>query len=178
MTPDNPFEVSEHCTGARRADFPFANAAVFRVEGDILVCGKNVVLPQVCALSLTTENLVAKIAMVQYGSFRLVFMQRTCSVTYYVRQGKKRGLPILNVFILVAAVCAAILLTAIFGDSRPFIAMVISIAVIVTVLNQWNKRNESIQLTLSRYESPGIYRVRGFSRQYLDMISSLMPFVD
>lgn len=170
MTTDNPFEVSELCTGSRQTDSPFANPAMFRVEGDLLVCGDSVILPQVCARSLTCEDLVAKSTPVQFASFRLVLVQRHCAVTYYVTRSKTRRWSMMLVS-LVSAIAAAILLTATLGGLSSIFPAIIFTVWFVMMLVQFIRRRNSVPLTLVSYQAPGIYRIRGFSRAYLDTIS-------
>ena len=47
MHTENPFEVSKLCSGTIQADSPFTGPGMFRVEGDVLVCGHPMVLPRI-----------------------------------------------------------------------------------------------------------------------------------
>ena len=68
MNLENPFEVSDSCSGAGQASYSFTSPNAFRVEGNILVCGRTVVLPQVCRpFSLAGSK-----------STPVVFVSKTC----------------------------------------------------------------------------------------------------
>ena len=170
MNTENPFEVSKLCSGTALAESPFTNPGMFRVEGDVLVCGHPVVLPRICARGLTSDNLVAKDAMVQFASFRPVLVQRRCWVTYFVSQSyTRRGLVVFAVSIGVIA--AVFLLIATFFQSRVSGPTGVHIGLLlIAAAVLWWKRGP-IRLKLVSYEAPGIYRIRGFSQNYLDTIS-------
>ena len=169
MNTENPFEVSKLCSGVGQADTPFANPFLFRVEGDVLVCGHPVILPRICARGLTSDNLVAKTTLVQFASFRPVLVQRRCSVTYFVNRSSTRRR--LVSFVIDCFIAAVVLVIVTFLESlglAPTGVYILLLLMIAAVL--WWKRNP-IRLTLVSYEPPGIYRIRGFSQNYLDTIS-------
>ena len=179
MNTENPFEVSKLCSGAGLAESPFTRPDMFRVEGDVLVCGHPMVLPRICAHGLTSDNLVAKNTLVQFASFRPVLVQRSCPVTYFVNKSSTRsGLVVFAVSIGLIVV-AFLLITILhywkttFSASQGFLPadrfIVIGLLIILGAFLWWKR--DSIPLTLLSYDAPGIYRIRGFSQKYLDAIS-------
>lgn len=179
MNTENPFEVSKLCSGAARAESPFTNPGMFRVEGDVLVCGHPVILPRICARGLTTENLVARNARVEFVFLRPVLVGRICSVTYFVNKSSTRrrlvvfaftiGL-IAGVFLMITMLLLITTLSA-SQDLLPTVFCIISIGLLIIVgAFVWWRRG-LIRLTLVSYDAPGIYRIRGFSQNYLDTIS-------
>ena len=179
MNTENPFEVSKLCSGAVKAGSPFTSPEMFRVEGDVLVCGHPMVLPRICARGLTSDNLVEKHTLVQFASFRPVLVQRSCSVTYFVNKSSTRsGLVVFAVSIgLIAGVFSLIELLHLMitnSASQDLLragVYIIGIGLLVIVGAFLWRKQDSIHLTLVSYETPGIYRIRGFSQKYLAAIS-------
>lgn len=179
MDTENPFEVSKLCSGAVQADSPFTSPDMFRVEGDVLVCGHPVVLPRICARGLTSDSLVAKNTRVQLGSFRPAVVQHRCSVTYFVRQsstGRRLivfavGIGIVaGVFLLIEILHLMMTHSASQDLVRAGVYIIgIGLLVIAGAFLWW--KHDSIRLTLVSYDAPGIYRIRGFSQNYIDAIS-------
>ena len=179
MNTENPFEVSNVCSGATRAESPFTNPGMFRVEGDVLVCGHPVILPRICARGLTSENLVVRNARVEFVFLRPVLVGRICSVTYFVNKASTRrrlvvfsvtiGL-IADVFFLMEILHLMMTHSASQDLLRAGVCIIgIGLLIIVGAFVWW--RRGLIRLTLVSYEAPEIYRIRGFSQNYLEAIS-------
>jgi len=88
---ENPYEVLNVDISPPNAEFAVPNW--YRVEGDRLVCGPAVQLPPICIFAGATEDLELCPVQAQFGSFRLVIIQRTCSIEYFVsrKEHKRRG---------------------------------------------------------------------------------------
>ncbi len=180
MNTENPFEVSKLYSGVALADLPFTSPDMFRVEGDVLVCGHPVVLPRICARGLTSDNLVGKNTLVHLSAFGPALVCRSCSVTYFVRQSSTHrrlvtfavGVGfIAGVFFLVEILHLMMTHSASQDLLRASVYIVgIGLLIIVGAFLWW--KQDSIRLTLVSYAAPGIYRIRGFSQNYLDAISS------
>ena len=72
----------------------------FRVEGDILVCGESVVLPERCVFTGSIQDLSERNCEAQFPSFRLVVFQRTCKIKYFVSKAevkRKRKTSVLTI---------------------------------------------------------------------------------
>ena len=168
---DNPFAVSRHCTGLPDAVFTAASPTDFVVLNDVIVCGKQVILPKICALTGTTEDLVPVTVRTQFPSFKLVVVQRYCNVTYFISRSRRTRLRLrtLATIALALSAVALIILGASINDFRfgPLVALLGILmfgAVFVSALFN------SPSLRLERFESPNTYSIRGFSQSYLQEI--------
>lgn len=171
---DNPYAVSRHCAGLADVSFVAANPADFVVINDLIVCSHQVILPKICALTGATKDLVPVTVRTQFPSFKLVVVQRYCSVTYFIsrsRRTRRRLRTLATIGTALGAVALIILGASIndpqFGPLVALLGILMFVAVFVSALFSVPA------LRLERFESPNTYLIRGFSQSYL---REIMPY--
>ena len=168
MIDENPFAVAESCTGARAAA-SLATVNDFRVDGDLLVCGRSVRLPAICLYTGATEDLIAVTQNSQYPSMKLVLHQRTCRLTYHVTRSGNRSRDLTRIACVIAGllggVVAGIGMTMTTGLF--FLTGVFIIALASIVFSRLRP-----PLRLVQFRAPDMFWIRGFPLPYLQRLAS------
>ena len=167
MLDETPFAVAESCTGAQVAA-SLATVNDFRVDGDLLVCGRAVRLPEICLYTGATEDLIAVTQFSQYPSMKLVLRQRTCGLTYYVDRSKKGSRDVKRIVCVIGGlfggVVAGIGMTKTTGWL--FLAGIFIIAVASIVFSRLRP-----PLGLVKFRAPDMFWIRGFPLSYLQRLA-------
>jgi hypothetical protein len=162
----NPFAVAESCTGAQAAA-SLATVNDFRVDGDLLVCGRSVSLPEICLYTGATEDLIAVTQNSQYPSMKLVLHQRTCGPTYYVTRSENRSRNLTRIVCVIVGlfggVVAGIGMTKATGLF--FLTGVFIVAVASIVFSRLRP-----PLRLVKFQAPDMFWIRGFPLSYLQRL--------
>lgn len=171
---DNPFAVSSLFQGSLSKDLVLAPPpSWFRVEGDTLVCGPQVVLPAICVHGSSDDDVHPSRADVVYPSLKIVLVARQCEVIYFRSRRIRLRWIIRSVICSLAFITGIGLLFVAGGTMDPDAAgimaivglMMIACSIFVLALRH-------PRLRLARYEPPGIYYVKGFSKEFLTRLAA------
>ena len=171
---DNPFRVFPQDMGSggdlagdRRVE------DWFQVHDGLLICGPDVVLPEVCCETLETADLVRWKQTVTYPWHRLVLFRRSCRVICFQSRYQRRRRWIRNSLWGGLVLLAAALLVSRVNILQQ--AYVIDAVVVVTIWSiqfiVWKSR--PLRLQLVEYEKPDVYYISGFSSDYLRKVAQL-----
>lgn len=168
----NPFEVSSLFQGANvQEQQKVPPSSWFFVSGNLLICGPAVVLPSLCAINLSEETLEPTRVWVNYPTMKFVITMRTCNVLYFlsrparVRRSICRTLCILSFIAGIAFLPTATIPASQMVSSLMAVTGLSLIPLSILVLSFQRPR-----LRLIRYEAPGIYYIKGFSKRFLDKL--------
>jgi len=166
---DSPFVVSETCRGGA-ASGAERQETHYSIEGHLLVCGKVVILPEVCVLTGSRDDLARQSKSVEYAFWRPAVFRRICRVQYSLARSvltTRRLVRWIGVGVLalgIGGVMGAVTLQRSWmAYGTPFFGL------IYLAIAAW----ESFQrprLRLSHYQSPDKYCISGFSPQYLQTL--------
>ncbi len=166
---DNPFAVSSLFQGGHvlgRQDVP--PPSWFRVLGKLLICGPVVVLPAICAITLSEENLEPTRVLVNYPSLKIVITMRSCDVIYF----RSRAVKIRRW--ITGTLCAfgfiggiALLFFAAMPMDARVSALIACIGLLLILISILVLSFQSPRLRLVRYEAPGMHYIKGFSKRFL-----------
>lgn len=167
----NPYEVLnvDPVPLSNEAD----SANWFTVEGDLLVCGAFAILPEICVFTGAAEDLVARTAVVQYPSFRLIIFRRECRIQYYLTwaEDKKQrrisflttGGIIFGLLLMFASIPTRLPALVVIGPILALILWFVKFLLTVTT---------GLNLRIAGFNSPGTYRIRGFPLPFLSTLAA------
>jgi hypothetical protein len=145
----------------------------FTVEGDLLVCGAFVILPEICVFTGATEDLVVRTAVAQYPSFRLVIFRRECRIQYYLTQAedsKRRRIS----FLTTGGIIFGLMLM--FASIPTGMYVLLAIGPILSLILWFVKflLNAAVGLNLciAGFKAPRTYRIRGFPMPFLATLAA------
>ena len=148
----------------------------YTVEGELLVCGRKVILPYICIFSGSTEDLVANPTQAQYPSFRPVIVQRACLITYFTSRATYRRQRLISAFTIGAIVGSILMIFAgAFGASRVIVLTGLVLMPIAFLVRMIVAMIFGLNLRVSSYARPGIFRIRGFPKVSLNLLTQHNP---
>ncbi len=171
---DNPFAVSALFQGSLSKDLVLAPPpSWFRVEADTLVCGPQVVLPAMCVYGPSDDDVRPARVKVVYPSLRIVLVAQQCDLIYF-ESPRNRPLWTIRSMICTFAVISGIGLMAIAGGTMdpPIANTMIIVGMVIIASSIFVLGLPNPHLRLSRYEHPGIYYVKGFSKEFLTRLAA------
>lgn len=171
---DNPFAVSSLFQGSRSKDLVLAPPpSWFRVEGDTLICGPQVVLPAICVHGPSNDDVHHARANVVYPSLKIVLVARQCDVIYFQSRRLRLRWIIRSVMFALAFITGIGLLFVPGGTMDPNVAGIMAIVGLVMIASSiFVLALRHPRLRLARYEPPGIYYVKGFSKEFLTRLAA------
>ena len=147
----------------------------FTVEGDLLVCGAFLILPEICVFTGATEDLVVRTSVVQYPSFRLVIFRRECRIQYYLAWAEDRkrrrisflttGGIIFGFILMFASIPTGMFVLFAIGPILSLILLFVKFLLNVTI---------GLNLRIAGFNAPGTYRIRGFPMPFLATLSATL----
>jgi hypothetical protein len=162
LTAENPFAVSELCTGSQNSKV-LEDPLRYQIEGDCLICGDTVRLPPVCPFTLQTDDLVPRTFQARYPTFRIVLIGRECQIHYSVSRRVAGYDTLLRIGCVTAMLLGILLILFVGPRSGPtFVAGIVLVFGAVILVNV-----RRLALTLHAYRPPGRYYIRGFSHEFL-----------
>ncbi len=167
----NPYEVLNVDISPPGGEIAVQNW--YAVEGDRLVCGPAVQLPPICICTGTTEDLELCPVQAQFGSFRLVIIQRTCSIEYFVsrKEHKRRGR--ISLLLLCGFLLSGLMILAgIVLESLLVVILSLFLVIIAFVMLITFSLTQSVSLKITRYEAPGVFRIKGFPKPFLALLAT------
>ncbi len=167
MIDENPFAVEESCTGAQAAASP-VELDRFRVDGDLLVCGRSVRLPMICLYTGATEDLIAVTQNSSYPSMKLVLHHRTCRLTYYVTRSGNSSRDFTRIVCVIAGLLGGVVtgIGMTMTTGWLFLAGIFIIALTSIVFNRLRP-----PLRLVTFRAPDMFWIRGFPLSYLQRLA-------
>ena len=171
---DNPFAVSSLFQGSLSKDLVLAPPpSWFRVEGDMLICGPQVVLPAICVHGPSNDELHHARANVVYPSLKIVLVARHCDVIYFQSRRLRLRWIIRSVICSLAFITGIGLLFVAGNTMNPNVAGIMAIVGLVMITSSiFVLALRHPRLRLARYEPPGIYYVKGFSKEFLTRLAA------
>jgi hypothetical protein len=171
---DNPFAVSSLFQGSLSKDLVLAPPpSWFRVEGDTLVCGPQVVLPAMCVHGPSDDDVQFARANVVYPSLKIVLVARQCDVIYFQSRRLRLRWVIRSVICSIAFITGIGLLFVAGGTMDPDAAGIMAIVGLMMIASSiFVLALRHPRLRLARYEPPGIYYVKGFSKEFLTRLAA------
>jgi hypothetical protein len=171
---DNPFAVSSLFQKTLSEDLLVAPPpSWFRVEGNLLVCGPQVVLPAICIHWLLDEDLKPVRVRVGYSFMKLVVEARFCEITFFESRRIRKGRLLLrwmgSIMFIAGTILFLLPVSAVVGMPVGLAKMASIPCFLVSV---FGLRFDRTPFTLSRYEPHGVYYVKGFPKHFLKHIAS------
>ncbi len=176
MNEHNPYAVSPEFSGAADASFDGTSPTQFQVSGDLLICGSKVILPPVCVVTGDSHDLVTVSQQTQFPSFKIVVIQRSCHVVYWLsRRIQKRRRLLATIFAtLIGLGIAEVFVGSQLNSQRSgligFLGITGWAAILVGMICLAATTHT---LKLVRYEAPNTYWVRGFNKGFLSKVSAM-----
>lgn len=144
----------------------------YTVEGELLVCGSNVILPDVCIFTNSRHDLVANSIQAQYPSFRPVIVQRACFITYFTTRAQRRRRRLISALTIGGIVVSILLILIGSGtDSNELLLSGFVLTSISFVARMLLAMIYGLNLRIASYKRPGIFRIRGFPKSYLGILA-------
>ncbi|MEQ9407092.1 MAG: hypothetical protein RIK87_05175 [Fuerstiella sp.] len=171
MNEDNPFAVSETCSGQVAVAVDGSDPHAFRVVGDLLVCGPSVILPPVCLETGETEDLVSVSQQTQFHSFRLVIRQRNCHVVYWLARHVQRRKRLRKASGILVQLLGIGLVVAGIAGLEAARGITLLAGIIVVAVATFVASRSAPTLYLQQYARPDTYWIRGFPKDYLARIA-------
>jgi len=151
----------------------------FSIEGDLLVCGRFLILPEICVFTGATEDLVVRNVDIQYSFFRLVIIRRQCRIQYcltWAEDWKRRRISyvttggiVLGFVLMIASIPTEMIVLVAIGAILSLFSGVVKL-----ILNPFIGLN----LCIARFEAPGTYKIRGFSVPFLATLAATVRSLD
>lgn len=173
MSDENPFEVPESCTGASTERETFESPDMFRVDGNLLVCGCYVTLPGICVHTGATENLVSIRHVAQYPSLKPVLVGRNCTVTYFISRSERSRKNRIKAVFVAAIVIGLLLMFSVFYNDSWFLPFGLISGLILLLVGLIGSQRLGLALQLIRFSSPNSCWIRGFPLTFLQKIANL-----
>lgn len=172
MDSNNPFAVSSLFQKTLSEDHLVTPPpSWFRVEGNLLVCGPQVVLPAICIHWLLDEDLKPVRVRVGYSFMKLVVEARFCEITFFESRRIRKGRLLLRWMGSIMLIVGTILF---FPPSM--VGMPVGLAKMASILcflvGFFGLRFDRRPFTITRYEPHGMYYVKGFPKHFLKHIAS------
>jgi hypothetical protein len=170
----NPFAVSALFQGSLTRDQQVVPPpSWFRVDADTLVCGPQVVLPMMCVHGPSDDDMHPARANVVYPSLKIVLVARPCEVIYFRSRRIRLRWIIRSVICSLAFITGIGLLFVAGGTMDPNIAAIMVIVGLVMITSSiFVLALRHPRLRLSCYQHPGIYYVKGFSKEFLTRLAA------
>jgi hypothetical protein len=171
MADENPFAVSEFCRGDSSQAVVATDPYWFRIDGNMLVCGPVVRLPEICCLTGDDHNLVARTAVPEYPTLKIVLVARKCTVHYSLSKRSARKQQHIYAASIVGMLSGIVLI--IFGHifwqliSPRDSSFHILLGFILIILSLILATRTRPRLQLMHYQSPGHFWIRGFAPECL-----------
>ncbi len=174
MADENPFAVSEFCRGESSQAVVATDPYWFRIDGNMLVCGPVVRLPEICCLTGDDNNLVARTAVPEYPTLKIVLVARKCTVHYSLSKRSARKQQLIYAASIVGMLSGIVLI--IFGQliSPRDSAIHILLGFILIILSLILATRTLPRLQLMHYQSPGNFWIRGFAPECLARLSQFV----
>ena len=171
---DNPFAVSSLFQKTLSADHLVAPPpSWFRVEGNLLVCGPQVVLPAICIHWLLDEDLQPVRVRVGYSFMKLVAETRFCEITFFESRRIRKGRLLLrwmgSIMLIVGTILFFLPVSSVVGMPVGLPKMVSMLCFLVSAFGFLFDRPP---FSITRYEPHGMYYVKGFPKHFLEHIAS------
>jgi hypothetical protein len=167
VTSDNPFEVSRVLGDNSPSANPYASPYDFDLEGNLIVCGSHLILPPICVHTGETQDLVEIQRHTVFPSMRLVVNQRSCYViTYMTRSEQSRRERTAFIYRVITTIGSLLMVAALLLRQKQT-AVLFPAGLVICGLSLLLLHRHNLPLQLVRYNAPGIYRVRGFSKAFL-----------
>lgn len=167
MSHDNPYAVSElYSKREFEVDgFDPLDPKQFRVEPPFIVCGKKVQLPEVCAISGETEDLVPTRKTIQLKSWKFQVFRRQCEASFFLSRRMRRRMRYAFFGGFLTSL-AGIALGVVGAQPQNPDILIIATSVVLFLAGAWLLLRGSLPLVMSRHERGRKYWLTGFSPEF------------